>query len=383
MSNQFLMPAKIYVGKNALVDCFNNLQFPGSHAMIVTDEAMIKFGYIDTVTAILKEKNVEFTIFDKVNFEPTDTCINEGATVYKSNLCDFLIGLGGGSPIDAMKAIAMVTSSKKLLSEYTSTIFDQNRPFMIAIPTTAGTGSETTQFTIITDTQRDIKMLLKGPKVLPDVAIVDPLFTLSTPEKVTAATGIDALCHAIEAYTSKKAQPLSSLYALDAIKKIFISLPECFNTPTNIDAREQMSLAAFEAGCAFNNASVTLIHGMSRPIGANFHIPHGLSNAVLMYACLEHVKVAAQDRFATIAREINCTTSLNDEVACTDFFHALENLLQMLCIPSLKDIITDKERFIMSIDKMSTDAYDSGSPSNSLCDITIDDMKSIYLKLIK
>ncbi|MEG1463004.1 MAG: iron-containing alcohol dehydrogenase, partial [Anaerorhabdus sp.] len=286
MSNQFLMPAKIYVGKNALVDCFNNLQFPGSHAMIVTDESMIKFGYIDTVTAILKEKNVEFTIFDKVNFEPTDTCINEGATVYKSNLCDFLIGLGGGSPIDAMKAIAMVTSSKKLLSEYTSTIFDQNRPFMIAIPTTAGTGSETTQFTIITDTQRDIKMLLKGPKVLPDVAIVDPLFTLSTPEKVTAATGIDALCHAIEAYTSKKAQPLSSLYALDAIKKIFISLPECFNTPTNIDAREQMSLAAFEAGCAFNNASVTLIHGMSRPIGANFHIPHGLSNAVLMYACL-------------------------------------------------------------------------------------------------
>lgn len=382
MSNQFLMPSKVYVGKNALEDCFNSIQFHGTNALIVTDESMVKLGYINTLTTLLKNKNIAFSIFDKVNFEPTDTCINEGVITYKSNACDFIIAIGGGSPIDAMKAIAMAVSSNRPLSDYTSHVFDQARPFMIAIPTTAGTGSETTQFTIITDTSQDIKMLLKGPKLMPDISIIDPSFTLSTPSKVTASTGIDALCHAIEAYTSKKAQPLSSLYALDAIKKIFVNLPLCFNEPTNINAREQMSLAAFEAGCSFNNASVTLIHGMSRPIGANFHIPHGLSNAVLMYACLDFVKTDAQEKFAIIAREIKCTSSNNNEEACNDFFFALENLLRTLCIPKLNEIIEDKVTFNSLIDKMAKDAYDSGSPANSLRKITVEDIKSIYTQLI-
>ncbi|MEG0077802.1 iron-containing alcohol dehydrogenase [Anaerorhabdus sp.] len=382
MSNQFLMPSKVYLGKNALIDCFNTIQIPGKKALLVTDESMVKFGYVNTLIKLLEIKNTSYEIFDQVNFEPTDNCVMKGLELYQSTQCDFLIGLGGGSPLDAMKAIAMISSSDKPLTDYTSSSFEQTRPSMIAIPTTAGTGSETTQFTIITDTKRDIKMLLKGSKVLPDIAIIDPSFTLSAPSKVTASTGIDALCHAIEAYTSKKAQPLSSLYALDAIKKIFVSLPLCFSEPSNIDAREQMSIAAFEAGCAFNNASVTLIHGMSRPIGANFHIPHGLSNAVLMYSCLKYVENEAQDKFATIAREINCTTSLNDREACTDFFNALNNLLKTLCIPDIKDIIDDKDQFKSLIDKMSKDAYDSGSPSNSLRNITVEDIQTIYTDLI-
>ncbi|MEG0394743.1 iron-containing alcohol dehydrogenase [Anaerorhabdus sp.] len=382
MSNQFLMPSKVYLGKNALIDCFNTIQIPGKKALLVTDESMVKFGYVNTLIKLLEIKNTSYEIFDQVNFEPTDNCVMKGLELYQSTQCDFLIGLGGGSPLDAMKAIAMIASSDKPLTDYTSSSFEQTRPSMIAIPTTAGTGSETTQFTIITDTKRDIKMLLKGSKVLPDIAIIDPSFTLSAPSKVTASTGIDALCHAVEAYTSKKAQPLSSLYALDAIKKIFVSLPLCFSEPSNIDAREQMSIAAFEAGCAFNNASVTLIHGMSRPIGANFHIPHGLSNAVLMYSCLKYVENEAQDQFATIAREINCTTSLNDRVACTDFFNALNNLLKTLYIPDLKDIIDDKDQFKSLIDKISKDAYDSGSPSNSLRNITVEDIQTIYTDLI-
>ena len=208
---------------------------------------------------------------------------------YRSNGCDFLIALGGGSPIDAMKAIGSVVSNGGCINDYYGKIIDKPTPPMIAVPTTSGTGSEATQFTIITNTQADIKMLLKGAVLMPDLAIDDPAFTLTAPQSVTAATGLDALCHAAEAYTSRMAQPLTDEFALSAVKRIFKYLPICYNEGQNIKAREQMSLAALEAGIAFNNASVTIIHGMSRPIGALFHVPHGISNAMLMYECFSYV----------------------------------------------------------------------------------------------
>lgn len=174
---------------------------------------------------------------------------------------------------------------------------------MVAIPTTSGTGSEATQLSIITNTEKDIKMLLKGAVLMPDIAIDDPAFTLTAPKSVTAATGLDALCHASEAYTSRKSQPLTDEFAISAIKKIFKYLPICYNDGSNVEARAQMSLAAFEAGVAFNNASVTVIHGMSRPIGALFHVPHGISNAMLLSACFSYVYDGAYGRFADMARE--------------------------------------------------------------------------------
>ena len=160
---------------------------------------------------------------------------------------------------------------------------------MIAIPTTAGTGSEATMFTIITDTANNVKMLLKGACLIPDLAIIDPVFSISTPKSVTTSTGVDALCHAIEAYTSRKAQPFSDIFALSAIKRIFSNLPIVYEEPDNLEARKEMALAATEAGIAFNNSSVTLVHGMSRPIGALFHVPHGLSNAMLLERCMYFV----------------------------------------------------------------------------------------------
>ena len=376
------MPKKILIGEQSLSSFSSTISNLGKKALIVTDESMIKLGHISKLEDLLLDNQIEYVIFDKINYEPTDNSIYEGAFMYKDTQCDFLIALGGGSPIDAMKAIAITVSSSEPLSSFTNKTFESNRPYMIAIPTTAGTGSETTQFTIITDTKRNIKMLLKGPNLIPDIAIIDPLFTISVPPHITAATGIDALCHAIESFTSKKAQHLSSLFALDAIKLIFEYLPLCYKEPTNLIAREKMSLASFEAGCAFNNSSVSLIHGMSRPIGANFHIAHGLSNAVLMYECLDYISNISHKKFAEIAKIISKNESLNEQELVDYFFSSLKNLLSELNIPTLKDIIDDKDKFNALIDKMSQDAIDSGSPSNLEKDISINDIKNIYKKLI-
>lgn len=181
-------------------------------------------------------------------------------------------------------------------------------------------------------------MLLKGAVLMPDIAIDDPAFTLTAPKSVTAATGLDALCHASEAYTSRKSQPLTDEFAISAIKKIFKYLPICYNDGSNVEARAQMSLAAFEAGVAFNNASVTVIHGMSRPIGALFHVPHGISNAMLLSACFSYVYDGAYGRFADMAREIGVADEKDDDkLAAKKFIDACNELCKICEIPSLEE----------------------------------------------
>ena len=177
-------------------------------------------------------------------------------------------GIGGGSALDSAKAIAAMSALGGNIADYMGKEIDGEFPPMVLIPTTAGTGSEATKFTIITDTEKDIKMLLKGDKLLPDLAVLDYSYTLSAPKSVTAATGMDALTHAIESYTSRKANPITDTFALSALKRIFANLPTAYSEPENETAREQMLIAAYEAGVCINNASVTIVHGMSRPIGA-------------------------------------------------------------------------------------------------------------------
>ena len=253
---------------------------------------------------------------------------------------------------------------------------------MVAIPTTAGTGSEATQFTIITDTENDVKMLLKGAVLMPDYAIIDPQFTMTAPPKITAATGLDALTHASEAYTSKLAQPLSDTFALSAIKRIFKYLPIAFHDGKNVEAREQMSIAALEAGIAFNNASVTLVHGMSRPIGALFHVAHGLSNAMLLKQCFTYALDGAYDRFADLAKAINVASdSDSDQEASEKFLQAVVGICDELETPTLEEYGIDKEEFFNVIDKMAADAMESGSPSNTRKAMTVEDVKEIYRKL--
>ena len=215
-------------------------------------------------------------------------------------------------------------------------------------------------------------MLLAGPSVLPALAVVDPAFTMTAPPSVTAATGVDALCHAVEAYTSRKAQPLSDTFALSAIKKIHKNLSLfVLLMDKNEQARMQMALGATEAGIAFNNSSVTIVHGMSRPIGALFHIAHGVSNAVLLPACMEFAIQENTARFAEIARIMEVATDETDDMTAAKAFVAeVTRFCKELNIPSVEEILNKngftKDDFLAQLDKMATDALDSGSPANTM-----------------
>ena len=275
----------------------------------------------------------------------------------------------------------LVTNPGKI-SDYNGKVIQNPIPPLAAIPSTAGTGSEVTQFTIISDTKNQIKMLLKGSALLPDIAVVDPQFTMSTPKSVTAATGLDALTHAVEAYTSKKASAQTDLYAVSAVKKIFTYLPRVYADGSDKEAREAMSAAAYEAGICINNSSVTIVHGMSRPIGALFHVPHGLSNAMLLKVCLEFAADGTYERFAALGRAVGrAESSDSDETAAKKFIEALGEICKICEVPTLEEYGVDREEFFKVIGKMAQDAYDSGSPGNTRKAVTIEDMEMIYRKL--
>lgn len=382
MSKTFIMPKHIVSGSDALNE--GSLLFPklGSKALVVTDDSMIKLGNLAHVENALKERKVDYAVFPGITGEPNDLMIDEGLSIYNREKCDFLIALGGGSPIDSMKAIGAIVGNGGKITDYLGKTIEKETPPMVAIPTTAGTGSEATQFTIITDTQKDIKMLLKGAVLMPGLAIIDPKFTLTAPKKITASTGLDALCHASEAFTSRKAQPLSDVFALSAVKRIFKYLPVAYNDGSNVKAREEMSLAALEAGIAFNNSSVTIIHGMSRPIGALFHVPHGISNAMLLEKCFSYVLDGTYERFGILGREIGVVTEKDsDETAAKKFLDAAIALVRTCEIPTLSEYGIEKEKFFAVIDKMSEDAIFSGSPANTAKEIGLEDVKKIYKSL--
>ncbi len=382
MAREFIVPGQIITGAGALDMAAQTLGAMGKKALIVTDEMMIKLGNCAKVEEALKGQNVAYAVFSGVTGEPTDKMIEAGLAEYRKNGCDFLVGLGGGSALDSMKAIGVLADYNGRISDFMGKVIDVPMPPMAAIPTTAGTGSEATQFTIITDTQRDIKMLLKGKCLMPGLAIIDPQFTMTAPPKITASTGLDALCHAVEAYTSRKAQAMSDTFALSAVKRIFRFLPTAFHDGANEEARVEMSVAALEAGIAFNNASVTLIHGMSRPIGALFHVPHGLSNAMLMKVCLGFALEGAYGRFAALGRAIGAAEGQDsDEVAGRKFLSALVELTKELETPTPAQYGISREEFFAVIPKMARDAMDSGSPQNTQREITQGDVERLYKEL--
>ena len=382
MAREFIVPGRIISGTGALETAKATLKKMGKKALIVTDKVMVELGNCAKAEHILEEEGIAYSIYSEITGEPSDIMIEKGLKQYREENCDFIIALGGGSPIDSMKAIGSLVENGGNISDYMGKEIDVKMPPMAAIPTTAGTGSEAPQFTIITDTKKDIKMLLKGRVLMPDLAIIDPQFTMTAPPAITAATGLDALCHAAEAYTSRKAQTLSDTFALSAVKRIFKFLPEAFRDGKNEEARVQMSIAALEAGIAFNNASVTIIHGMSRPIGALFHVAHGLSNAMLMKECLAFALPGAYSRFADLGRAIGAADEQDGEKeAAEKFLIAVERLTKELKTPAPAEIGIGREAFFKEIDKMAHDAMESGSPQNTAREVSEEDLKIIYKKL--
>lgn len=225
-------------------------------------------------------------------------------------------------------------------------------------------------------------MLLKGEALLPDLAVIDSKFSMTSPKSVTAATGMDALTHAVEAYTSRKANSLTDTFALSAIKRIFEFLPLVYKDGENKKAREEMAIAAYEAGVCINNSSVTLVHGMSRPIGANFHVAHGISNAMLIKECLSYVLDGSYERFGSIGRVINAADDKkSDKEAAEAFLEKLTELCNICEIPTLKEYGINKEEFNKVVDKMAQDAMNSGSPSNTIKEVKKEDLLTIYSRL--
>ena len=382
MASKFIMPKQIISGENALQQSKEVIRTLGTKALVVSGKVMNRIGNVRIVTNLLDEIGIGWTVYDDITGEPDDVMIDGGVEAYKANGCDFLIAIGGGSPMDSMKAIGALITNPGKIADYMGKEITNPLPPMVAIPTTAGTGSEATQFTIITDTKTSIKMLLKGTVLIPDVAIVDASFTVSSPKSVTNATGLDTLTHAVEGYTSKKASPLTDVYAVDAVKRIFQYLPRAYENGEDMEAREEMILAALEAGVVINNSSVTLVHGMSRPIGANFHVPHGLSNAMLLKVCLTFALDGTYERFADLGRAIGAATEEdNDETAAKAFLDAIIQLCETLEVPTLAEYGVDKEAFCEVMDKMADDAIASGSPGNTRKTTTKADVIKMYKEL--
>lgn len=382
MSREFLMPKYIFTGEKALSCAADILRKMGKRALVVSGTVTSKQAYFGECVSFLNGLGIETAIFSDIAGEPDDVTVNAGLAAYKENGCDCLFAMGGGSALDTMKAIAALSVRGGKISDCIGDPINEKLPFMTAVPTTAGTGSEVTRFTVITDTETGVKMLLSGASLIPDCAIVDPTYTLTAPESVTAATGLDALTHAIESYTSKKAQPLTDAVALSAVKRIFKSLPAAYENGGDLAARSEMSIAALEAGIAINNASVTLVHGMSRPIGALFHVPHGISNAMLLEKCLSFALDGAYGRFAELARTIGAADNLtNDKSAAEQLIVKIRELCCICEIPTPAEYGIDRDNYYAAIPKMSADAIASGSPANTAKTVSYENIESIYRAL--
>ena len=343
-------------------------QLGGSRVLLVTDPGVVQLGVAAEVIGILQAAGLDVAIFDQVQPDPTDENVAAGVAALNTHQSDIIVALGGGSPIDAAKVIAIRPANPEPLPAFTGLHKIPNHGLpLIAIPTTAGTGSEATKVAVITDTARNVKMMMLSVPLLARAAVVDYELTLSMPKGLTAAVGVDTLTHGMEAYVSRTANPRTDPLALQGIALTAQHLRTAWNDPTNCAAREGMMLAATLGGMAFSNSSVCLVHGMSRPIGAVFHLPHGLSNAVLLPTVTRFSITGAPARYATIARTVGCASAdVPDSEACEALIDWLEKLNAALELPRLSQCRgVTREQLDACIGKMADDALASGSPANN------------------
>jgi len=340
----------------------------GQRALLVTDATMVASGLAQRCVDQLAAANIPATVFSGVKPDPTDENVRDGLALLRKTNCDLVIGLGGGSPMDAAKVIAVAATNDAPLREFAGyhRIARAGLP-LVCIPTTAGTGSEVTKVAVITDTERDVKMMMLDVHLLARVALVDFELSLTMPAPLTAHVDVDTLTHGIEAFVSKKANTLTDPLALECIRLTAANLFTAWEEPGNRPAREAMMLAACLGGMAFANSSVCLVHGMSRPIGAMFHLAHGLSNALLLPALTRWSLPGAVARYAQITRLVGAAANgATDETAAANLPDYLEKLNARLGIGRLRDFIKmDAVAFEQKLPAMADAALASGSPQNN------------------
>lgn len=349
-------------------------------ALVVTDRFLLETGPVDRLLAILGEAGMAATVYADTVSDPTVAVVDAALDVVAGGAFDCVIGFGGGSPIDTAKAVAALAVERRAVSGMkVPAIIDTPGLPIIAIPTTAGTGSEATRVTIITDEASSEKMLCMGLAFLPTIAILDYELTLTKPRRLTADTGIDSLTHAIEAYVSRRANPFSDAMALSAMRLIGANLRRACDEPGDRAAREAMMIGAHHGGLAFSNASVALVHGMSRPIGALFHVPHGLSNAMLLPAVTAFSAPAALPRYAACAREMGLAgEGEGDQAAVARLLEELRALNAYLGVPTPRSYGIAADAWAGSIPTMVEQAIASGSPANNPRLAEPDEIAALY-----
>lgn len=333
---EFVTSNKIIFGKGAFDRLAEEIKDIGKKALIVTGKRFLKeSGLKEKLEGILLANKIEWVYFDGIPSDPGVKLVDEGRLLARENGCDFVIGIGGGSSIDVAKAIAVLFDKPLRTIDYINgaKIGKKGIP-CIAIPTTAGTGSEVTKNSVLTDPERMAKRSLRENVVVPDIAIVDPLLTLTLPPDLTAWTGLDALVQAIEAYVSKGSNPLTDPIALHASVLILKNITKAVEDGNNIDAREAMSIGSLMAGIALANARLGAVHGLAHPLGINYNIHHGLICGVLLPSVIRFNMPVVERKYADIYRAIEPSSSqLSDRECALKFLETIENLLSYLEIP--------------------------------------------------
>lgn len=378
-SHDFQIKPKIWYGKYSLRKLYN-LSF--KKVCIVTDKSMVELGMLEPVIQILEDLNVSYKVFDEVEPDPSVETVLSGLSHILKTKPDVLIALGGGSVIDAAKAIMYFCLRVKEEVIKPEKIV---RPYFVAVPTTSGTGSEVTAYSVITDTKNGLKIPIKDKRMLPNVAILDPIFTSTLPKKVVAAAGIDVLTHALEAYVSREHGMMSDLYAIAAAKKVACSLPVMYDNISDEDARMEVHVASCYGGIAFENSGLGLNHGMAHALGGRFKLPHGLANSLLMshiirFNCNEHIYGwEAKKRYQTMADEMELAKGnpLNGNVGIID---QIEILKDHLDLPStIKELGIDEAEFLSSIPDMVKKALADFTTSSNPRKPVAEDVVRIYI----
>jgi alcohol dehydrogenase class IV len=377
-------PRLMAVGGGALAELSSILRRLGiMKPLVVTDPFLVSSGHLNRAIDHLDRADIRWEVFSNTVPDPTTAVVEMGVLRLMKGDFDSLVAIGGGSSIDTAKAMSVLVANGGKMRDYkVPAEIPQAGPPIVAIPTTAGTGSEVTRFTVVTDTETDEKMLIAGLACCPIAAIVDYELTLTMPLRLTADTGLDSLTHAIEAYVSRRASPYTDGLAKSAMGLIAQHIRTACAEPDNRVAREAMMLGATTAGMAFSNASVCLVHGMSRPIGAFFHVPHGLSNAMLLPEITAFSVSAALERYADCARAMGVAEEgEGSQAAVARLLDELRRLNEDLKVPTPRAWGVDAGRYQELLPVMASQALASGSPANNPRVPTSDEIIELYRRV--
>lgn len=384
MSYRFILNEVSYFGPGArkeLPEVLNRLG--GKKVFVVTDKGLLKFGVAKMVTDVMDEAGIPYEIFSEVKPNPTVTNVKDGLNAFKESKANVIVAIGGGSAMDTAKGIGIVANNPEfgdiVSLEGCAPTKHKSVP-IVALPTTAGTAAETTINYVIIDEDKQKKMVCVDPNDIPAVAIIDAELMYSLPKGLTAATGMDALTHAIEGYITKGAWEMSDMFELEAIRMISKYLPVAVEEPTNADARNGMAVAQYIAGMAFSNVGLGLVHGMAHPMGSLFDVPHGVANALLLPTIMEFNMPACLNKYPEIAKAMGIDVSgMTKEQASQAACDAVKDLAIKVGIPQhLSELGITAEDIPALAQQALEDVCTPGNPR----DVTLDDIKALYAKVL-